>query len=358
MRVLILANNDVGLFRFREELICEILKNHEVSIALPYGALVEPLKSVGCRFFDTEMDRRGINPVADFKLIKQYSSLLKKIKPDLVIAYTIKPNIYGGIVCRLRRTAYAANITGLGTAFEKGGMLKLLVTALYRFALRKAKVVFFENEDNKDLIVNKRIVQTKQAKLLHGAGVDLEKFGYQPYPKNDVFRFLFIGRIMKEKGINELFIATRQLIGIGKACRLDVVGPIEENFKEELEKYGAEGWLKYHGYQKDVRPYIADCDCFVLPSYHEGMANTNLECASSGRPIITSDIPGCKEAVTEGSGLLCKPKDPESLYNAMMQMIELSRKDREEMGRAARRHMEDVFDKHIVVAETMRELFK
>jgi galacturonosyltransferase len=162
---------------------------------------------------------------------------------------------------------------------------------------------------------------------------------------------------MKEKGIEELFQAMAQLVFEGKQCFLDVVGPFEENYEDRLRQYENEELLKYHGYQEDVRPFIRDCDCFVLPSYHEGMANTNLECASSGRPIITSNIPGCREAVIEGvSGLVCEPKNAESLYQAMKQMIEMSTKDRCAMGLAGRKHMEEVFDKKKVIAETMKHL--
>jgi galacturonosyltransferase len=161
---------------------------------------------------------------------------------------------------------------------------------------------------------------------------------------------------MKEKGIDELFSAMQRLVEEGQKCFLDVVGPFEENYKEKLEEYEKAGWLKYHGYQENVIPFISACDCFVLPSYHEGMANTNLECASSGRPIITSNISGCKEAVVDGSGLLCEPKNNESLYETMKAMIEKTREERERMGQVGRKHMEDVFDKKKVVEETIKHL--
>jgi len=356
MRVMILANNDVGLYQFRRELIAELLKDHELYISLPYGDMVDPLVKMGCRFIDTPMERRGMNPLKDLRLYGEYKRILRIIEPDLVITYTIKPNIYGGIACRLKKVPYAVNITGLGTAFENNGLLRKMVTAMYREGLKRAKVVFFENSANRDLFVKEKIIRDNQAVLLSGAGVNLDHFTYTLYPQNDVFHFLFIGRVMQEKGINELFEAMKRLIAEGENCFLDVVGPFEENYKDKLEEFEKAGWLKYHGFQKDVRPFIKNCDCFVLPSWHEGMANTNLECASSGRPIITSNVPGCREAVTEESGFLCEPKNVDSLYQAMKKMIKAN--NREEMGKVGRKHMEDMFDKRKVVESTIREVLK
>ncbi|HRU99233.1 MAG TPA: glycosyltransferase family 4 protein [Ruminococcus sp.] len=358
MKILILANNDIGLYQFRKELIFELLKKHKVYISLPYGKLIEPLKKAGCKFIDTPLDRRGINPFTDLKLVKRYFSIISRLKPDLVITYTIKPNIYGGFACRCKKISYAENITGLGTAFESGGFLTKLVTVMYKVALGKAKVVFFENFANLKEFLDRKIIKKQQAKLLNGAGVNLEHYSYQEYPNNDIVKFLFVGRVMKEKGIDELFAAMKQLIKEGKSCFLDVVGLFEEDYKGKLEQYETEGWLKYHGYQEDVRPFIKGCDCFVLPSYHEGMANTNLECAASGRPVITSNIPGCKEAVIDGvSGLLCDSKSSKSLYQAMKRMVEIGKTERTTMGLAGRKHMEDVFDKKKVVRETISCLF-
>lgn len=357
MKILILANYDLGLYQFRKELIEELLKNHKVYISLPYGKLVEPLKNMGCQFIDTPVDRRGLNPVRDLKLLKKYFSILSKVKPDLVITYTIKPNIYGGLACKIKKIPYAENITGLGTAFERGGILTRLVTVMYKMALGKAKVVFFENSANQQVFLDMKIIKKEQAKLLNGAGVNLEHYAYQEYPKNDKVRFLFVGRVMKEKGINELFESMQCLIKDGIECFLDVVGPCEEDYKGKLEKFELEGWLKYYGFQEDVRPFIKECDCFVLPSYHEGMANTNLECAASGRPVITSNIPGCREAVIDGkSGFLCENKDVKSLYEVMRRMTEMDRTDRIAIGLIGRRHIEKVFDKNKVVEETLSRL--
>ncbi|MBQ8622043.1 MAG: glycosyltransferase family 4 protein [Oscillospiraceae bacterium] len=358
MKILILTNFDVGLYQFRRELIEALLKEHQVLLSLPDGDLVRPLEEMGCRFFDTPMERRGINPVKDLDLFLRYIKLLRQQKPDLVITYTIKPNTYGGLACRLLRIPYAVNITGLGTAFQKQGMLRKLVTFLYRTALKKARVVFFENSGNRQVFLDEGIVAENKTCLLSGAGVNLEHYAYAPYPEAGTTRFLFVGRVMKEKGVEELFAAMERLNAEGADCCLDVLGGYEENYADTIRNYEQQGWLHYHGYVTDVRPFIEKAHCFVLPSYHEGMANTNLECAAMGRPLITSDIPGCKEAVIERkSGLLCKPKDPDSLYQTMKCFLTVPSDQRAQMGKAGRRHMEEVFDKKKVVELTVKNLF-
>lgn len=359
MKIMILANNDIGLYQFRKELIEELLKVNEVIISLPYGELVEPLKDIGCKFIDTPVDRRGINPVTDLSLFRNYRKFLKNEKPDLVITYTIKPNVYGGFACRLAKIPYAVNITGLGTAFENGGLLKKVVTVMNKVACKKAKVVFFENEGNRQIFIREKIVKEKQTHRLNGAGVNIEKYQVVDYPQGDKFKFLFMGRVMAEKGIDELFEATRKLVSDGVDCELDVLGGYEENYKDKIEQFEKEGWLHYHGYQKDVRPFIEACHCFVLPSWHEGMANTNLESAATGRPIITSNIYGCKEAVIDGkTGFLANRKDVDDLYKAMKKMTQLSYGERRVMGLAGREYMEEVFDKKKVVGETISCLLK
>ena len=357
MKILILTNFDVGLYQFRRELVEELLKEHEVYISLPDGELVRPMEQMGCVFLNTPMERRGLNPVKDLGLMKRYWQLLGQVRPDLVIGYTIKPNIYGGLVCRMRGIPVAANITGLGTAFQKEGLLKKLVVTLYKPALKKARVVFFENQGNMDVLLSEKIVRREQCCLLSGAGVNLEHYTCAPYPEGESVRFLFVGRVMQEKGIEELFSAMERLRDEGYDCTLDVLGDFEEHYEDTIRRYEQAGWLRYHGYVTDVRPYIENTHCFVLPSWHEGMANTNLECAAMGRPLITSNIPGCREAVIDGvSGLLCQPQNADSLYKSMKRLLHLSRSEREQMGRAGRAHMEAVFDKRIVVGKTVEAL--
>lgn len=358
MRIVIITNNSKGLYLFRRQLISALIEQgNEVIAFTPFDSDVNNLRNLGAKLVETSIDRRGTNPVRDYSLLKLYKKELKRIKPELVITYTIKPNVYGGIVCRLLKIPYAVNITGLGTAFEGAGILHILASRLNKIALKNANIVFFENNENRDMFVSEGIIDKSKTHVLHGAGVDLEYFSYQPYPDNESFKFLFIGRVMKEKGIDELLESMKRLVREGRDCSLDILGNYEEDFKRKLDEAISDGWLRYHGSQSDVRPFIAACDCFVLPSYHEGMANTNLECASSGRPLITSDIPGCRESVVYGSGLLCEPKNVDSLYTVMKAMIEKSREERECMGRIGRKHMEAVFNKKKVVADTIDHLF-
>lgn len=359
MKILVLANNADGLYRFRKELLGALIADgHDVHISIPQGGRVEDLKAMGCTYIETAVDRRGINPVTDMKLFFAYLKMLRRVKPDLVITYTIKPNIYGGFAARLSHRPYAVNITGLGTAFQKQGMLRKLVVTMYKLALRKAKVVYFENRGNQELFVREKIVSEKQTCVLNGAGVNLENFTYQEYPEgNEPFKFLFIGRVMREKGIDELFAAMQALRQEGMNCTLDILGGYEENYLDKIQSFEKEGWLKYHGFQKDIVPFVAASHCFVLPSWHEGMANVNLESAAMGRPLITSNIYGCKEAVVENeSGMLAEVKNHKSFYEAMKRMMALPTEQRRAMGIAGRKHMEANFDKKVVVANTLERL--
>ena len=365
MKILIICNYSSGLYKFRGMLIQELVKQgHTVRAIVPKlddkNEIKEEnnLKRLHCGLKRIPMERRGMNPVHDAKLMFAYYKTVKKMKTDLVLTYTIKPNIYGGFVCRLLKVPYAVNITGLGTAFQGNGLLRHLVTAMYKVALKKAKVVFFENAENRDVIVEARIIPKEKTHVLAGAGVDLEHFKYAPYPKDsEITRFLFVGRVMQEKGIDELFQAMQRLNKGGYKCVLDVLGGFEENYFEKIRKYEKEGWLYYLGYQEDVRPFIEKCHCFVLPSWHEGMANTNLEAAATGRPVITSNIHGCLEAVEDGvTGYLAEKKNANALYQVMKKMCELSAEKKERMGMVGRKHMEDQFDKCAIVEETLKWL--
>lgn len=358
-KILILANNSGGLYRFRKELIIKMIEEgNEVYASTPFDENVEDLKKIGVQLINTPINRRGMNPIKDFGLVITYFKMLKKINPDLIVTYTIKPNLYGGTVARILRKNYAINITGLGTAFQNEGFLKKMVVTWYRFVCKKVKVIFFENVGNKNIFVNNRIINEDKCVCLNGAGVNLEDFPFKEYPQiNDKVHFLFIGRVMKEKGIEELFYAINKLVDKNYKVVLDILGGYEDNYKELTNYYVNKGIVNYYGYQDDVRPFIEQAHCFVLPSYHEGMANTLLENAAMGRPLITSNIHGCLEAI-HNNGLLCNVKDQEDLYCKMKEFIEMSYDEKVEMGINSRKHVEDVFDKNKVVANTIRMLEK
>lgn len=365
MKILVICNCASGLYDFRGMLLNKLIAlGNEVVAIVPSTDLQleqkaeQSLESENIHLIQIPMERRGLNPYKDCKLLLAYIKTVWKAKSGLVITYTIKPNAYGGIACRLCHVPYAANITGLGTAFQNNGMLRKFVTFLYKVALRRAKVVFFENTENQQTFLDAGIIRKEQACLLNGAGVDLERFSYKSYPVDAcTTRFLFIGRVMKEKGVDELFAAMRMLQKDGIHCSLDILGGFDEDYSKQIEECENEGWLRYHGMQSDVRPFIANCHCFVLPSWHEGMANTNLECAASGRPVITSNIHGCMEAVEDGvTGFLCEKQNAESLYETMKRFCGLPIDQREAMGLAGKKRMEAVFDKRKVVEETIRHL--
>ena len=355
-KILIIANNSDGLYRFRKELIAELVKNNDVIISTPFDNNILELEKMGIKLIDTPVDRRGINPLTDLKLLNSYRKLFNKIKPDLAITYTIKPNIYASLIARFKKIDYAVNITGLGTAFQSDNLLRKLIVFLYKIALKKVRVVFFENEENQNIFINEHIVSRDKTCKLNGAGVNLEDYPLMEYPdENQDIRFLFIGRIMKEKGIDELLEAAGRIKKDYPTVQFDIVGPMEDNYKETIDEYVNNDVINYYGFQSDVKPFIKQCHCFILPSYHEGMANTLLESASMGRPLITSNISGCKEAINN-NGYLVKVKNSDDLYLKIKEFIALDYQDKVILSKNSRKHIEEVFDKRKVVKETMKGL--
>ena len=357
-KILIITNHSYMLYRFRKELIQKLLEDSEVVISTPFVGHETDLKELGANCIKTDVDRRSINPFTDLKLLRTYKTILKQEKPDLVITYSIKPNIYAGYLCGKMKIPFCANVQGLGTAFQKA-LLSNLVTVMYRTAFRKVETVFFENQANAQAFVRRRILPAKKEVVLSGAGINLEEYRYCQYPDNEKVHFLYLGRIMKEKGMDELFGAVEQLRKDGCEFVLDLVGFFEDEYKKQVEQLQNEGVVRFYGFQENPKPYYAQTDCVVLPSYHEGMSNVLLEAAASGRAIITTDIPGCHEAVDNGkSGMLCKVKSTDSLYKAMKRFTELSREKRELLGKAGREKMEREFDKKKVVEETVKAITK
>lgn len=354
--ILVLANNSGGLYKFRKELIIELLNFNRVYISVPDGDFIKPLTELGCKIINTDVDRRGINPFRDFKLFNRYRKMINELNVDMIITYTIKPNIYGNLIARTKKIDYYANITGLGTLFQKENFIKKMAVILYKMALKNAKTVFFENKGNSKYFIKNKIIREDQAHVLNGAGVNLDEFTYHEYPlENSSIKFLFIGRIMREKGFDEfLFSATNLKIEF-PTIEFDIVGTLEDDYANAISNCN----LRYHGYQRNVIRYMKNAHCIVLPSYHEGMANTNLEAASIGRPLITSKIHGCEEAVIDGiTGYLCKSRDKEDLYKKMRDFILLNYDEKRLMGIRARTHMEINFNKNNIIESTLSEIFK
>ncbi len=362
MKVLILANHFNTLRIFRRELIKAISQNgHEVIISIPTcdSENKSILESYGARVVFTDFDRRGMNPLKDYKLFKNYKRLIKEEKPDKVIAYTIKCNIYGGLAANKYKIPHYANITGLGSTFQQQNLTRKLVSLLYKVSLRNSKKVFFENEGNKDALVNDGIVKSEQSVIMHGAGVNLKEFAPIPYPEADrPLRFLFVGRIMREKGVDEYFEAIKRIKVEYPFTEFNFIGWYEDNYEATVKQLEKDSLIRFHGFQADVKPFIQNAHCTVLPSWHEGMSNTLLESAAMCRPLITTNIHGCKEAVIEGTnGLLTDVRNSESLYSAIKRFIEMPQIERSQMGLNGRKHMEDSFDKDMVVRLSLKEIF-
>lgn len=360
-KILILANHYNTLRIFRRELICVLSRENKVVIVIPPcdDDNKKILESYGAEVQFIQMERRGMNPVKDAALLMHYNSVIKKVHPDKVITYTIKCNIYGAMACKWRKIPCYANITGLGSAFQNSGLTRKFVSLLYKISLNKTKRIFFENAGNRDTLVNDKIVKKEQTVVMPGAGVNLREFSACEYPpEKEPIRFLFVGRIMKEKGVDELFYSIQKIKGKYENIYFDFIGWYEDDYKTIVEDLQDKGYVSFYGFQSDVRPFIRRAHCIVLPSYHEGMSNTLLEGAAMCRPLITSNIHGCMEAVQEGkTGYLTEVKNAESLYEKILEFIELPYEKKKEMGQNGRIYMKKMFDKDYVVDKTMEAIF-
>lgn len=360
MKFLIVTNHSYMLWQFRRELIEKLLELGEVVISVPFLGHEEDFMAMGCKCINTKINRRGINPIEDFKLFCEYNKIIKTEKPDVVITYSIKPNVYAGFLCRVKKIPYSVNVQGLGTAFQSEFMAKI-ASGMYKAGLKKANVVFFENQANADEFINRNIISKEKSLVLNGAGVNLELYKKQPYPdEDDGVHILYLGRIMKEKGCSETFEAMRIVKEKYKdKVVFDVVGFFEDEYKEEVEKMAEDGVIVFHGFQPNPKPYYAAAHCTVLASYHEGMSNVLLESESIGRAVITTDIPGCREAVDEGvTGYLCKKQDVKTIVEAMEKFLSLSKEEREIMGKKGREKMEREFEKYSVVDKTIKAVLR
>ena len=355
-RVLILANFSGGLYDFRNEFVEALLAENEVIISLPDDVKIKELRAEGARIIRTPIHRRGMNPLEDLKLYFAYRRLMKELKPDLVVTYTIKPNIYGGFCAGRLKIPYISTITGLGGAFDKNGLFVRLIVGMYRAGLKRAACVFFQNEENRG-IFRKYGIAGQKDKLVMGSGVNLERHSYEPYPKRDETHFLFVGRVMKERGILEFVEAARKLHS--DKVFFEILGFCDEDYQEMLDDLEREGVIHQFGFHTEVHSYLTRADAIVVASFHEGMSNTLIEAAATGRPVIASNISGCMEAFEEGkTGFGFTPGKAEELIAALERFLELPYEKRSEMGCEAREKMEREFDRQFVTASYMEEVHK
>ncbi|EIT83971.1 glycosyltransferase [Fictibacillus macauensis ZFHKF-1] len=356
-KILILTNNDVGLYNFRRELVENLTNNHEVIISMPDGKFTDFFAGIGCKVINTHLNNRGTNPLEDFKLYKEYRKIIKYYSPEVVLTYTIKPNIFGGFASRFNNVPYIANITGLGSAVENKGPLKILTTNLYKFALKKAKKVFFQNESNLEFFLSNKIVNGNTS-LLPGSGVNLKYYTPQIYPESETVNFLFVARIMKEKGIEQLLEAAKVIRVKYPQTRFHVVGPCDEDYSNILKELEQKSIIIYHGFQYDLREFYRNSHCIIHPTYYpEGMSNVLLESAASGRPIITTNRPGCKEIVDDTvNGYLIKEKISADLIEKIELFLKLDLNNRKHMGLKGREKVQKFFDRDIIVNSYLKEV--
>ncbi len=360
-KVLVLTNNIAGLHSFRKEVMKSIVDaGYDVYISEPDDdERVKYFEEMGCHIIKTDFNRRGMNPLADFKLMLKYRNVIKQLKPVAVLSYTIKPNIYGGMACRLTKTPQLANVTGLGDAVENGRWLQKLAITLYKIGLGKAQKVFFQNKSNRDYCIKCGIADDGSM-LLPGSGVNLLHHVYQEYPKDEGrVRFLFIGRLLKDKGIEEFFEAAKAIKSKYPNTEFLILGPVEGPYQQQLHELVDNGIIKHLGTTSDVRPFIGAVECTIMPSYHEGMSNVNLESAANGRPIITTNVPGCKETIDDGkTGFLIEARSAQSLIDALERFMALPYNQKVLMGRNGREKVEREFDRQIVVDAYLNEIKK
>lgn len=352
MNILVLTNSVSGLHSFRKEVMKAIVDaGYTLYIAFPdKDERAGYFESIGCKYVDIRFERRGMNPFKDFKLIMNYVRAIKHIKPIVVLTYTIKPNVYGGMAAYLCKTPLLANVTGLGDSLENPGLLQKLTIILYRLGLCKAQTVFFQNEANRKFCITHKIVHIEQTTLLPGSGVNINHHRYQDYPVDGIIKFLFIARLLKDKGTEEYFEAAKEIKSKYPNTEFQILGTVEGDYIDKLNELEKVGIITFLGKTSDVRPFIGKVHCTVMPSYHEGLSNVNLESAANGRPVITTNVPGCKETVDDGTtGILCEPRSIESLKKALEKFLKLPYEKKMQMGRAGREKVEKEFNRQIVI---------
>ena len=356
--VVLAANSAWNLVNFRRPLIEALVGSGWRVVALaPDDGHATGLRSMGADFIPIAVDSSGMSPARDGRLLLDYWRILRALHPDAFLGFTAKPNIYGSLAAGALGIRTINNISGLGTAFMRPGLLNRLVSFLYRIALRRSARVFFQNPHDLRLFVDRDLVRADQANLIPGSGIDLERF--RPVPASSLpgrrFQFLFVGRLLRDKGLVEYAEAARLLRPRWPRAEFGILGFAGSDNPTavpmaDVERWQSEGRVTYLGETEDVRPFIAECDCIVLPSYREGLPRSLLEAGAMARPMVATDVPGCREVVRDGdTGFLCAARSPGALARAMEAMLELQPADREAMGQRARALVAQEFDQAIVV---------
>ncbi len=359
--IALVTNNDDDVYCFRLELIKKMIDSgYEMLISCPNGPKFELMKSIPYRYDDSVIDRRGTNIIVDAKLFVHYFKLFKREKPDIVLTYTAKPNVYASMAARILKIPYINNVTGLGSVLNKKGVMKAFIMWLFKLAYRGAACVMFQNSTNMKLALDEGMVKGDY-ELIPGSGVDLERFPVQPYPaggngkEGESIVFNYIGRILHDKGVDDYIEAAKIIRAKYPKTEFNLIGfiePTESHYEIELKELEKNNIVKYRGSQKDVRPFIARAHAIIHPStYGEGMSNVLLENASSGRPIITTNNPGCQETVNNGkSGFIYQGGNVSDLVNTIERF--LTKEDNEQrkiMGLEGRKKIEKEFSRSIVI---------
>lgn len=358
--IALLTNNDDDVYCFRKELIEGLInEGYEMLISCPDGPKFELMKEIPYRYDNPTIDRRGINVIADAKLFFHYLHLFKEQKPNIVLTYTAKPNVYASVAARLLQIPYVNNVTGIGSVVNMTGIKRNFILWLFKFAYKGASCVMFQNETNMKLALDSGMIKADY-KLIPGSGVDLSRFPIQKYPNGgdgvngDTVIFNYIGRVMHDKGVDDYIEAAKQIRKLYPNTEFNILGfiePTESKYVRILDKLSADNIVKYRGSQNDVRPWIRRAHAIIHPStYGEGMSNVLLENASSGRVIITTDNPGCRETVLDKkSGYIYEGGNVEELVKTISRFLTLKNEERKQMGLMGREYVETNFSREIVI---------
>lgn len=359
-RVLFLSNHFITLYAFRKELIAEMIRQgHEVYLSLPEDKDNQYFEDLGCKIILTDIDRRGVNPLKDLRLIRFYKKMIPQVNPDIVFSYTIKPNIYGTLATN-GKYKQVCNITGTGATFLKKNLMSTICEMLYRSSIKKCYKVFFQNRGDRDFFIKEGLVKDNYA-MLPGSGCNLEQHKFKPMPTDDEIRFLFIGRVMKVKGIEQYLKAAELIKGKYPNTHFYVAGWNEQpECMKMVEDSQKAGFVEYIGFRKDIDQWMERCHCTVLPSHGgEGVPNVLLESAATGRACIGSKINGTMDVIEDGkTGYLFNTGDAEDLAAQMERFLQLPAEAKASMGRAGREKVEREFDRNIVINRYLEEVAK